>query len=82
MNLSLPDFCLTCAGTEGIAQECFKKFSGIWEVMVLPGNEGAYRFWRGTIKNYTNNNFAEYTRIIAHFDNKRRNLFKFDSKVV
>lgn len=65
-----------------VAQECFKKFSGIWEVMVLPGNEGAYRFWRETIQNYTNNNFSEYTCNIAHFDNKRRNLFKFDSKVV
>lgn len=63
-----------------VAQECFKKFPGIWEVMVMPGNEGAYRFWRATIKNYTNNNYIEYTREIAHFDNSRKNIFKFDSK--
>jgi len=63
-----------------VAQECFKKFPGIWEVMVIPGNEGAYRFWRSTIKNYTDNNFTEYTRDIAHFNNSRKNIFKFDSK--
>lgn len=64
-----------------VAQECFKKFPGRWEVMVIPGNEGAYRFWRSTIKNYTNNNFTEYTRDIAHFNNSRKNIFKFDSRI-
>ena len=64
-----------------VAQECFKKFPGVWEVMVIPGNEGAYRFWRATIKNYTHNNFTEYTRDIAHFNNSRKNIFKFDSKL-
>ncbi len=64
-----------------VAQECFKRFLGIWEVMVIPGNEGAYRFWRATIKDYTNNNFTEYTRDIAHFNNSRKNIFKFDSRV-
>jgi ribosomal-protein-alanine N-acetyltransferase len=65
-----------------IAQECFKKFPGIWEVMVIPGNEGAYRFWRAAIKNYTQNNFTEYTRDIPHFNNSRKNIFKFDSRIV
>lgn len=65
-----------------VAQECFIRFPGIWEVMVSPGNEGAYRFWRATIKDYTNNNFTEYTRDIAHFNNSRKNIFKFDSQVV
>ena len=65
-----------------VAQECFKKFPGIWEVMVIPDNEGAYRFWRSTIKNYTNNNFTEYTRDIAHFNNSRKNIFKFDNRIV
>lgn len=48
--------------------------------MVIPGNEGAYRFWRSTIKNYTNN-FTEYTRDIAHFNKSRKNIFKFDSRI-
>lgn len=64
-----------------IAQQCFKKFPGTWEVMVIPGNEGAYRFWRTTIKNYTNNNFTEYTCDIPHFNNSRKNIFKFDSRM-
>lgn len=64
-----------------VAQEFFKKFPGVWEVMVIPGNEGAYRFWRAAIKSYTNNNFNEYTRDIAHFNNNRKNIFKFDSRV-
>lgn len=64
-----------------IAHQCFKEFPGTWEVMIIPGNEGAYRFWRSTIKNYTNNHFSEYTRDIAHFNNSRKNIFKFDSRI-
>lgn len=36
-----------------VAHQCFRKFSGEWEVMVLPRNEGAYRFWRAIIKDYS-----------------------------
>lgn len=63
-----------------IAEQCFKKFAGEWEVMVMPGNEGAYRFWRSTIKNY-NSNFIEYTREIAHFNNSKKNIFRFNSSI-
>ncbi|MBA3660946.1 MAG: GNAT family N-acetyltransferase [Gammaproteobacteria bacterium] len=62
-----------------VAQQAFKKFPGTWEVMVMPGNEGAYRFWRSTIKNFTQNHFTEYTCNIAHFNHSRKNIFKFDS---
>lgn len=65
-----------------IAHQCFDRFPGVWEVMVIPGNEGAYRFWRSIIKKYTNNNFIEYTKDIAHFNNSRKNIFKFNSKSV
>lgn len=64
-----------------VAKQCFDKFRGKWEVMVMPENVGAYRFWRATIKNYTNDNFTEYTRDIAHFNNSRKNIFKFDSRI-
>lgn len=60
-----------------VAHQCFDKFKGTWEVMVIPGNEGAYRFWRATIKKYTHNNFVEYTKEIVHFENARKNIFKF-----
>lgn len=61
-----------------VAHQCFKKFTGVWEIMVMPGNEGAYRFWRAIIKDYKGNNFAEYTRQVAHFNNIK-NIFRFDS---
>lgn len=64
-----------------IAHECFKKFSGEWEVMVIPGNEGAYRFWRSVIKEYKNNQFIEYTREIAHFNNSKKNIFRLNSTI-
>ena len=63
-----------------VAYQCFDKFRGTWEVMVIPGNEGAYRFWRSIIKNYTDTNFIEYTREISHFNNSIKNIFKFDSR--
>jgi [ribosomal protein S5]-alanine N-acetyltransferase len=62
-----------------VAHQCFDRFRGLWEVMVMPGNEGAYRFWRSTIKHYCGDNFTEYTRDIAHFNNNRKNIFSFDS---
>lgn len=62
-----------------IAHQCFKKFSGVWEVMVMPGNEGAYRFWRKIIADYTST-FEESTKKIAHLNDSLKNIFKFDSK--
>ncbi|ARB92827.1 GNAT family N-acetyltransferase [Legionella longbeachae] len=65
-----------------VAEQCFKKFSGEWEVMVLPGNEGAYQFWRSTIKQYSKNNFTEYTREILHLNNSKKNIFRFNSSIL
>jgi ribosomal-protein-alanine N-acetyltransferase len=62
-----------------VAHQCFDKFKGNWEVMVIPGNEGAYRFWRSTIRKYTDKNFVEYTKDIQHFDNSTKNIFNFIS---
>lgn len=63
-----------------VAQQCFAKFPGKWEVMVIPGNDGAYNFWKATIANYTEHNFNEYTRAIAHFENTVKQIFYFESK--
>jgi [ribosomal protein S5]-alanine N-acetyltransferase len=63
-----------------IAQQCFDQFRGIWEVMIIPGNDGAYQFWRSTINEYTNSNFNEYTRNVKHLDNSLKNIFCFRSK--
>ena len=63
-----------------VAKHCFTQFQGVWEVMVMPGNEGAYRFWRSIITKYTKHQFTEYTAAVAHFDNSLKNIFKFNSK--
>lgn len=60
-----------------IASQCFDKFIGKWEVFVMPGNEGAYRFWRKIITNYTNNQFKEFTRIVNKYT---RNVFEFNTR--
>lgn len=65
-----------------VAAQCFKNFPGEWEVMVLPGNEGAYRFWRSTIKQYSENNFTEYTREVLHLNNSKKNIFRFNSGIL
>ena len=62
-----------------VAYQCFDRFPGVWEVMVFPGNEGSYRFWRAVIKHYCGHPLIEYTRQIAHFSNKTYNIFKFES---
>lgn len=62
-----------------VAYQCFDKYKGNWEVMVLPGNEGAYRFWRSIICGYTANNFTEETAQVKHFNNKIWNIFHFRS---
>ena len=60
-----------------IAFRCFDEFVGQWEVFVMPGNEGAYRFWRRIIKEYSEDQFTEYTRIV---NNCPRNIFSFKSR--
>lgn len=62
-----------------VAYQCFKQFPGVWEVMIIPGNEGAYRFWRKIISEYTTV-FEEYTKTIAHFNDSVKNIFKFKSQ--
>lgn len=42
-----------------MANKMFQTYKGKWEVMTLIKNEGAQRFWRNTIKDFTNNNFEE-----------------------
>lgn len=64
-----------------VAYECFNRFKGIWEVMVIPGNTGAYSFWKIIIHSYTSGHFSEYTKAVAHFKNNIKNIFKFNSKV-
>ncbi len=57
-----------------MANKMFELYKGKWEVRTLVKNERAQKFWRKTIKNFTNNNFDEkYIR-----DNSRL-AFYFES---
>ncbi|WP_419420734.1 GNAT family N-acetyltransferase [Legionella sp. D16C41] len=60
-----------------IAFHCFNQFQGRWEVFVMPGNEGAYRFWRKIINEYANGCFQEISREVNQYP---RNIFTFKSK--
>jgi [ribosomal protein S5]-alanine N-acetyltransferase len=44
-----------------IARQLFDWFKGNWEIMAMSGNEGAYRFWRKVISDYSEQNFIEYS---------------------
>lgn len=65
-----------------IAHLCFDRFRGTWEVMVIPGNAGAYQFWRSIIGEYTNNKFEEHTRKVKHLENSVKDIFCFKSKAL
>lgn len=61
-----------------IAHQLFDQFKGIWEVMVLPNNTGAYQFWQKTVHSY-DKQYQTYDRQVPHFDNKVRKIFKLSS---
>lgn len=57
-----------------MGNKMFEMYKGKWEVCILLKNERAQKFWRNTIKNFTNNNFEErYVR------NNSRMAFYFES---
>lgn len=64
-----------------MAYYCFNHFQGEWEITVMPGNEGAYRFWRTILKQYTNNNLEESTLHFSNKNNMKKNIFRFKSGV-
>ena len=61
-----------------VAHQLFDRYKGVWEVMVLPGNEGAYQFWQKTVTSY-DKDYQAYERKVPHFDNEIRNIFKLSS---
>ena len=65
-----------------VAYHCFNQYQGVWEIMVLPGNTGAYQFWKKIITQYTQNNFTEYTRQVAHLNNSDKKIFRFCSHII
>ena len=64
-----------------VAEHCFNRFVGVWEVMVMPKNEGAYQFWKKVIMTYTHNHFQEYVRHVKHLENAEKKIFRFNSQL-
>lgn len=62
-----------------VACMCFDKFRGKWEVMVIPGNTGAYNFWKRVISKYTKSKFSEYSKAVSHLNNAEKNIFSFSN---
>ncbi len=57
-----------------MANKMFELYRGKWEIRTLIKNAKAQKFWRNTIKNYTNNNFEEKyirnnSRLAFYFEN-------------
>ena len=57
-----------------MANKMFDLYKGKWEIRTLIKNEKAQKFWRNTIKKYTNNKFEEKyirnnSRLAFYFDN-------------
>lgn len=65
---------------KAVACHCFDRFVGVWEVMVMPKNEGAYRFWKKVITSYTDNHYQEYVKCVKHLQNAEKKIFRFESK--
>lgn len=57
-----------------MANKIFELYKGKWEVRTLIKNERAQKFWRNTIRNFTNNNFEE-----KFIRNNSRLAFYFES---
>ncbi len=57
-----------------MANKMFELYKGKWEVRTLIKNEKAQKFWRNTIRNFTNNNFEE-----KYIRNNSRLAFYFES---
>lgn len=63
-----------------VAHQCFDKFKGVWEVMIIPGNTGAYNFWKSIVNTYTEGDYVEYKRNVVHLSNSEKDIFKFISR--
>ena len=71
---------------KGIAREAawevFNKYSGIWEVSVIPENHKGLNFWKRVIGTYTNGKFSCQVKVVD-FDKYQphRQIFTFDTKI-
>jgi len=63
-----------------VATECFRRYPGLWDVMVIPGNRGAHGFWRRVIAAFTEGALEERRRRVPHLGNSEQDIFRFRSR--
>lgn len=63
-----------------VAEQIFKQFSGVWEIMQIPENEGAIAFWKKVIGEYTFGQFQQDQKLIPDPTPHMMLILKFDSK--
>ena len=61
------------------ARQCFLRFRGAWNVLVIPQNLGAHAFWLRIIVAFTEGQFQETRRAVAHLGNSDQDVFSFRS---
>jgi ribosomal-protein-alanine N-acetyltransferase len=62
------------------ATDCFQRYVGLWDVMVIPGNRGAHAFWKRTIGGFTQGAFEESRRRVLHLGDAEQDVFRFRTR--
>lgn len=66
-------------GTQ-VAMQVWNQFPGIWEISVIPENQGALEFWRWVIARYTRGHYSEDIKFIDYDTHQpQRVVFQFIS---
>ena len=60
-----------------VAIQIFNQFPGTWEVMQMPDNLPAIKFWKKVISEYTNKNFSEDRKIFPEPEPHENIVLKF-----
>jgi predicted acetyltransferase len=64
-----------------IAHQIFTQYRGVWDVMAIPENGPARRFWQKTIGEFSQGNYAEQLKTITHDARSFPMIvFRFESK--
>lgn len=60
-----------------IAKKIFDKFSGMWQLMQMPQNIPAIKFWQSVLNEYTKGQFSEEIRFLTDPIPHEMNVMKF-----
>ena len=63
----------------GAAGQCFARFSGLWEVNVIPLNRGAFHFWSRIIPRSAKGQVELSHRPAPHLRNAVKDIFRFST---